>query len=90
MIDCTVECVRQELVFVGVEQGKLLELRRRLALGRLAPPVLVFVQSRRRAEALCSELKKSCARVAAVHSKMPEEVVRWGDGLGKDVIVRCD
>lgn len=43
--------VKQRLLFVGREEGKLLALRQALA-GGLAPPVLVFVASKERAQAL--------------------------------------
>lgn len=43
--------VAQRLMFVGQEQGKLLGLRQLIAQG-LKPPVLLFVSSKERAEAV--------------------------------------
>lgn len=49
------------------EKGKLLELRQMLAKG-LKPPVLVFVSTKERAKALCTELMYEKARVDAIHA----------------------
>ena len=49
--------VSQRLLFVGREEGKLLALRQMISEG-LAPPVLVFVASKVRAESTPPSLSK--------------------------------
>ncbi len=51
----TAATIKQKLLFVGREDGKLLALRQLLAQG-IQPPVLVFVQSKERARQLFHEL----------------------------------
>lgn len=66
--------IEQRLVFVGREDGKLLELRQ-MAVRGFKPPVLVFVQSRERAEDLVHELRMERFGVEAVHAgRSPEQV----------------
>lgn len=71
--------VEQRLVFVGREAGKLLELRQMAKTG-FAPPVLVFLQSKERAEDACHELRLDGIRADVIHSDRPpaerEEVIR--------------
>ena len=57
--------VRQRLLFCGGEEGKLPALRNLLASG-LRPPVLVFVHSQERVEALRRELAADADRLGAV------------------------
>ena len=48
--------IDQQLVFVGREEGKLLEIRKLITKG-IKPPVLIFLQSKERAQALYKELR---------------------------------
>lgn len=48
--------IDQSLVFVGREDGKLLEIRKHIVKG-MKPPVLIFLQSQERAQALYKELR---------------------------------
>lgn len=57
----------QELLFVGAENGKLLAFRNILQKG-LAPPVLVFVQSKERAQQLFNELIYDGINVDVIHA----------------------
>ncbi|XP_011866410.1 PREDICTED: probable ATP-dependent RNA helicase DDX52 isoform X2 [Vollenhovia emeryi] len=61
------ELVDQELIFVGCERGKLLELRNIVRKGIL-PPVLVFVQSKERAQELFQELIYDGLNVDVIHA----------------------
>jgi len=49
--------VTQELLFVGKEEGKLLAVRQMMVDGGSRPPVLIFVRSKDRAEALWREVR---------------------------------
>ncbi len=64
--------VKQSLLFVGREEGKLLEMKQMSARG-FAPPALVFVQSKDRVNDLVEELAAifPAERVAGIHSSMP-------------------
>jgi len=64
--------VEQRLLFVGREEGKLLEMKQMAARG-FAPPALVFVQSKDRVDDLVEELSAifPAERVAGIHSSMP-------------------
>ncbi|KAL3794839.1 hypothetical protein ACHAW5_004361 [Stephanodiscus triporus] len=62
------EHVRQELKFVGREEGKLLAMRQLVAAGDIAPPALVFLQSKERAQALYGELLYDGIRVDVIHA----------------------
>jgi len=53
--NAAVDTVHQRLLFVGREEGKLIALRNLVREG-IAPPVLVFVQSKDRADQLYKEL----------------------------------
>lgn len=61
------ELVDQELLFVGNEQGKLLAFRDIVRKG-ISPPVLVFVQSKERAQQLFNELIYDGINVDAIHA----------------------
>ena len=56
-----------QLLFVGKEEGKLLEIRSLVNAGGLKPPVLIFVQSKERANALHSELNFDKIKVDVIH-----------------------
>ncbi|CAI5511856.1 unnamed protein product [Closterium sp. Naga37s-1] len=61
------ETVQQKLVFVGTEEGKLLAMRQLLQQG-VRPPVLIFVQSKERAQQLFSELSFDGLNVDVIHA----------------------
>ena len=65
-------CVAQRLMFVGREGGKLLGLRQLVAQG-LTPPVLLFVSSKERAEAV--------HRYTCNHHARSIPVPQIGDGV---------
>ncbi|KAJ4828873.1 DEAD-box ATP-dependent RNA helicase 57 [Turnera subulata] len=65
------ESIKQKLVFTGSEEGKLLALRQSFA-ESLNPPVLIFVQSKKRAEELFEELKFDSIRADVIHSDLPQ------------------
>jgi ATP-dependent RNA helicase DDX52/ROK1 len=67
--------VAQSLLFVGREDGKLLALRQLVADGKLAPPVLVFVQSKDRAAQLAQALSLEGVSADAIHADKTEEEV---------------
>ena len=60
--------IAQELMFVGREEGKLLAIRQLVARGQLRPPVIVFVQSQERAQALFTELLYDNIHVDVIHA----------------------
>ncbi|KAG9295363.1 hypothetical protein G9A89_013392 [Geosiphon pyriformis] len=62
------ETIKQELVFVGQEEGKLIAIRQ-LIQGGLKPPVLIFVQSIERAKELFHELIYDGINVDVIHSE---------------------
>jgi len=61
------DSIKQELRFVGSEEGKLLAIRQMLHEG-LALPVLVFVQSKERAQQLYAELVFERLSVDVIHA----------------------
>ncbi|KAL9185490.1 hypothetical protein ACHAXT_003267 [Thalassiosira profunda] len=61
------EHIQQELKFVGREEGKLLAIRQLVAEG-ITPPVLVFLQSKERAQALFGELLYDGIHVDVIHA----------------------
>jgi len=61
------EDIKQSLLFVGQESGKLLAVRQRLRAG-LKPPVIIFVQSKERAQQLFRELVYDGLNVDVIHS----------------------
>ncbi|KVI00008.1 hypothetical protein Ccrd_021777 [Cynara cardunculus var. scolymus] len=65
------ESIKQKLVFVGSEEGKLLALRQTFE-ESLNPPVLVFVQNKERAKDLYKELRFDDIRVDVIHSDLSQ------------------
>jgi ATP-dependent RNA helicase DDX52/ROK1 len=61
------EHIKQELKFVGREEGKLLAIRQLVTEG-ITPPVLIFMQSKERAQALFGELLYDGIRVDVIHA----------------------
>jgi Superfamily II DNA and RNA helicases len=59
--------VSQSLMFVGKEEGKLLAIRQIIAKG-ITPPVIIFLQSKERAQALFLELMYDNIRVDVIHA----------------------
>ncbi|XP_054012937.1 probable ATP-dependent RNA helicase DDX52 isoform X2 [Hylaeus anthracinus] len=72
--------VEQELLFVGTERGKLVALRNIIQKGVL-PPVLVFVQSKERAQELFNELIYDGINVDVIHADRTQ--------TQRDNVVRC-
>lgn len=60
--------IDQKLMFVGQEQGKLLAIRQIYKTGKLRPPVLIFLESQERAQALFGELLYDKMRVDVIHA----------------------
>jgi ATP-dependent RNA helicase DDX52/ROK1 len=60
--------IQQTLMFVGREEGKLLAIRQLVQRGELRPPVIVFLQSKERAQALFSELLYDGIHVDVIHA----------------------
>ena len=67
-----VSTVKQQLLFVGREAGKLMSLRQLLREGSLRPPVLVFVESKERAKTLHRELMYDGIHVDSLHADQPQ------------------
>ncbi|XP_069766461.1 probable ATP-dependent RNA helicase DDX52 [Narcine bancroftii] len=67
-----VETVKQELLFVGTENGKLLAMRDLIKKG-FSPPVLVFVQSIERAKELFRELIYEGINVEVIHAERTQQ-----------------
>ncbi|KAL7532454.1 hypothetical protein ACHAXR_004640, partial [Thalassiosira sp. AJA248-18] len=61
------EHIQQELQFVGREEGKLLAIRQLVAHG-ITPPILIFLQSKDRAQALYNELLYDGIHVDVIHA----------------------
>ncbi|XP_078042091.1 DExD-box helicase 52 [Augochlora pura] len=74
------DLVEQELLFVGTERGKLVALRNIIQKGVL-PPVLVFVQSKERAQELFNELIYDGVNVDVIHADRTQ--------TQRDNVVRC-
>lgn len=70
--DSATETIKQELQFVGSEDGKLHALRSLIQEGGLKPPVLMFVQSIERAKDLFHELVYDGLHVDVIHSERPK------------------
>ncbi|KAI9590402.1 DExD-box helicase 52 [Glossina fuscipes fuscipes] len=66
------ENVKQELLFVGSESGKLLAVRDLVRSG-LKPPVLIFVQSKERAKQLFEELLYDGINVDIIHADRTQQ-----------------
>ncbi|GFY39112.1 probable ATP-dependent RNA helicase DDX52 [Trichonephila inaurata madagascariensis] len=67
-----VQSVKQELLFVGCEGGKLFALRNSFQEGFM-PPCLIFVQSKERAKELYSEIVYTQQRVGVIHADLSQE-----------------
>lgn len=65
--------VSQRLMFVGREGGKVLGLRQLIAKG-LTPPVLLFVSSKERAEAVHRQVMYDGVHADVIHSSQPQSV----------------
>ncbi|KAL0426388.1 UNVERIFIED_CONTAM: DEAD-box ATP-dependent RNA helicase 57 [Sesamum latifolium] len=65
------ESIKQKLIFVGSEEGKLLALRQSFA-ESLNPPVLFFVQNKERAKELYNELKYDDVRADVIHADLSQ------------------
>ncbi|GJR15255.1 DEAD-box ATP-dependent RNA helicase 57 [Tanacetum coccineum] len=63
--------VKQRLVYVGSEEGKLMALRQTFEEG-WNPPVLLFVQNKGRAKDLYNQLKFEDIRVDVIHSDLQQ------------------
>ena len=74
------DLVQQELLFVGTERGKLIALRNIIQKGVL-PPVLVFVESKERAQELFNELIYDGINVDVIHADRTQ--------TQRDNVVRC-
>lgn len=79
--------LEQELLFVGNEQGKLIAFRDLVRKG-LNPPVLVFVQSKERAQQLFSELIYDGINVDVIHADRTQTQVifLYTDSIFKKII----
>ncbi|CAG8529389.1 10320_t:CDS:10 [Funneliformis mosseae] len=62
------ETIKQKLIYVGQEEGKLIAIRQLIQEG-LKPPVLIFVQSIERAKELFHELIYDGINVDVIHSE---------------------
>lgn len=64
--------IDQKLLYVGQEEGKLMAIRQMLQAGGedgLAPPVIVFTETKERAQALMNELRPLGIKIDAIHSE---------------------
>ncbi|XP_050432332.1 probable ATP-dependent RNA helicase DDX52 [Adelges cooleyi] len=68
----TATTVKQDLVFVGNEEGKLIAMRDLVKKG-LSPPVLIFLQSKERAKELFSELIYDGINVDVIHADRTQQ-----------------
>ena len=64
-----VSTVRQHLLYTGCERGKLFAIRQILAKG-ISPPVLIFVDTKSRANALLTELRIDGICAESIHSEI--------------------
>ncbi|XP_034946217.1 probable ATP-dependent RNA helicase DDX52 [Chelonus insularis] len=74
------DMVEQELLFVGSERGKLVAFRNIICKG-ISPPVLVFVQSKERAQELFNELIYDGINVDVIHANRTQ--------TQRDNVIRC-
>ncbi|KAI5057077.1 hypothetical protein GOP47_0027092 [Adiantum capillus-veneris] len=65
------QLVKQKLLFVGSEEGKLLALRQTFC-NSLHPPILLFVQSKERAKELFKELAFEDFHIGCIHADMTQ------------------
>ncbi|CAG8593082.1 19455_t:CDS:10, partial [Racocetra persica] len=63
------ETIKQQLIYVGEENGKLTAIRQLIQEGGLKPPVLIFVQSIDRAKELFHELIYDGINVDVIHAE---------------------
>ena len=63
--------IAQRLVFCGQERGKLLAMRQLIAEG-VKPPIIVFVQSKDRAQQLAKELAGDGLHLGLIHAGMSD------------------
>ncbi|CAG8497036.1 9977_t:CDS:10, partial [Scutellospora calospora] len=63
------ETIKQQLIYVGEENGKLTAIRQMIQQGGLKPPVLIFVQSIERAKELFHELIYDGINVDVIHAE---------------------
>ena len=71
--DSATASIRQELLFAGSEDGKLLAVKNLIRSGGLTPPALIFVQSIDRAKDLNKELVAQGVRSDVMHSERSKE-----------------
>ncbi|KAK9462344.1 P-loop containing nucleoside triphosphate hydrolase protein [Lipomyces oligophaga] len=64
--------VDQQLIYAGSEEGKLMAIRQMFQTGELPPPILIFVQSIDRANALMHELVYDGINVDVIHGDRTE------------------
>lgn len=64
----------QKLLFVGSEHGKLIAIRDLIRQG-ISPPVLIFVQSKERAQQLFNELIYDGIMVDVIHADRTQSQV---------------
>ena len=67
--DATSSEVKQDLMYVGREDGKMLAIRQLVQTGEFKPPVLIFVQTVERANELFNELVYDNIRVDVIHGE---------------------
>ena len=60
--------ITQKLVFTGNEEGKIISFKQLVMNGELAPPALVFVNSKERANQLCAELLMRGILADSIHA----------------------
>eukprot|EP00388_Colpodella_angusta_P016010 GDKJ01039684.1.p1 GENE.GDKJ01039684.1~~GDKJ01039684.1.p1 ORF type:complete len:549 (-),score=150.10 GDKJ01039684.1:59-1510(-) len=72
-INAAASTVDQELVFTTHEDGKLSALRQLIKSGELAPPCLIFVQSKERAKQLFSEMVYEGWLVDVMHAERTQK-----------------
>jgi ATP-dependent RNA helicase DDX52/ROK1 len=84
--------IEQELLFVGREEGKLLAIRQFVSRGQLRPPVIIFLQSQDRAQALFGELVYDGIHVDVIHagrSKSAREIAVANFRKGDTWVLIC-
>jgi ATP-dependent RNA helicase DDX52/ROK1 len=69
-----VNTIKQRLIFVGKEAGKLFTLYRLIEDGTLEAPILVFVESNDKARILHRELLYSRVSVDSIYSEQPQSL----------------
>lgn len=65
------KCIRQELKYVGDENGKFMAIKELIA-GGIQTPVLIFCQYKQSANALYAKMKRDKYNVAILHSEVAE------------------